>query len=78
MTYHMSSDVPVPYGRTVTDEEDFKVDLVYGDWKSGKKDDVLVTIMTSNCGSKNHRLQYVKELQKSIDVDIYGGCGPLK
>ena len=29
----------------------------------------------SNCGARNGRLQYAKELQKYIEVDIYGSCG---
>ena len=32
----------------------------------------------SNCRAGNGRSQYVKELQKYIEVDIYGGCGPLQ
>ncbi|XP_059139275.1 glycoprotein 3-alpha-L-fucosyltransferase A-like [Physella acuta] len=32
----------------------------------------------SHCGANSKRDQYVKELQKYIDVDIYGKCGPLK
>ena len=31
-----------------------------------------------NCDTKSKRELYVKELQKYIDVDIYGKCGPLK
>lgn len=29
----------------------------------------------SNCGARNGRLNYAKELQKHIGVDIYGSCG---
>jgi glycoprotein 3-alpha-L-fucosyltransferase len=29
----------------------------------------------SNCGEKNARQKYAKELQKYIPVDIYGMCG---
>ena len=31
-----------------------------------------------NCDTKSKRELYVKELQKYIDVDIYGKCGSLK
>ena len=32
----------------------------------------------SNCNSMNGRLEYAHELQKYIDVDIYGACGNLE
>lgn len=34
-----------------------------------------VTWFVSNCHTKNGRMEYVKELSKYIDVDIYGKCG---
>jgi Glycosyltransferase family 10 (fucosyltransferase) C-term len=37
-----------------------------------------VAWFVSNCHSYSGREQYVKELQKYINVDIYGECGPLK
>ncbi|KAK7070981.1 Fucosyltransferase, N-terminal [Halocaridina rubra] len=76
MSYRMDSDVPVPYGRTIlmTEEEASlfpKVD--YFNMKSK-----TVAIMGSNCGGKNKRWNYVKELKKYMEVDAYGGCGNLK
>lgn len=76
MSYRMDSDIPVPYGRTIlmTDAEA----SLY------KKEDYfnlkskIVAVMGSNCGGKNHRWNYVKELQKYMDVDTYGACGNLK
>ena len=35
----------------------------------------LVAWIVSNCGDNSGRGSYVKELQRYIDVDIYGGCG---
>jgi hypothetical protein len=32
----------------------------------------------SNCDSESKRELYVKELQKYIDVDVFGKCGHLK
>lgn len=75
----MDSDIPVPYGRTIIKENynpDYKFNIY--SWLLTKRHDVLITIMGSNCGSKNHRWEYVKELQKYINVDVYGGCGNLK
>ena len=38
----------------------------------------LVAWMVSKCETYSKRENYVKELQKYIEVDIYGHCGPLK
>lgn len=35
----------------------------------------IVAWFVSNCGAKNNRLEFAHQLQKYIDVDIYGGCG---
>ncbi|KAK4307707.1 hypothetical protein Pmani_020553 [Petrolisthes manimaculis] len=76
MSYKMDSDIPVPYGRTVA--------LTPGEISSYQPKDYYslksktIAIMGSNCGGKNKRWKYVKELQKYIDVDTYGGCGKLK
>nr|CAH7741261.1 unnamed protein product [Callosobruchus chinensis] len=37
-----------------------------------------VAWFVSNCGARNGRLAYARELAQYIDVDIYGTCGPLK
>lgn len=37
-----------------------------------------VAWFVSNCGARNTRLAYARELGKYIQVDIYGSCGPLK
>lgn len=79
----MESDIPVPYGRTLSIKEG-EIELK-GNLSSDlavlipnfntKRKDVLVAIMTSNCGTYNMRMLYVHELQKHIEVDVYGGCG---
>ncbi|XP_076262598.1 glycoprotein 3-alpha-L-fucosyltransferase A-like isoform X2 [Rhynchophorus ferrugineus] len=74
MTYRIDSDIPVPYGRTLLKRNpEFDMKLILN-----KRRDVLVAIMGSNCHGHNHRWKYVKELQKYIAVDVYGGCGPMK
>ncbi|KAJ8923254.1 hypothetical protein NQ315_001810 [Exocentrus adspersus] len=74
MTYRMDSDIPVPYGRTVLKKQaEQRVTLALN-----KRRDVLISILGSNCGGINHRWDYVKELQKYIKIDVYGGCGPIK
>ena len=37
----------------------------------------LAAWMVSNCFSGERKL-YVDELKKYIEIDVYGGCGPLK
>lgn len=37
-----------------------------------------VAWFVSNCGARNSRLQYAHELQKYIEVDIFGACGTKK
>lgn len=79
MTYRMDSDIPVPYGRTILrPHEDPSKEFDLYKWFLSKRHDVLVAIMGSNCGSKNHRWEYVKQLQNHMSVDVYGACGTLK
>ena len=35
----------------------------------------MVTAVISNCHDKSGRLKYIKEMQKYIDVDVFGNCG---
>ncbi|XP_066258422.1 glycoprotein 3-alpha-L-fucosyltransferase A-like isoform X2 [Euwallacea similis] len=72
MSYRSDSDIPVPYGRTILRPYPNKKNEVTSEVK---RRDVLVAILGSNCGGINHRWDYVRELQKYIDVDIYGRCG---
>ena len=48
----------------------------YNDVKQSKTKPVAW--FASNCNTNSNREKYVQELQKHIDVDIYGKCGPLK
>lgn len=73
MTYRSDSDVPVPYGRTVPLTPEEEVFFEAKDFARLKTRGVA--ILGSNCGGQNHRWDYVRELQKHMMVDIYGGCG---
>lgn len=75
MSYRMDSDIPVPYGRTLRLTEGEEPNNTV-DYFSAKPKNVA--IMGSNCVSHNRRWEYVKELQKYLEVDTYGGCGTLK
>ncbi|KAF5290794.1 hypothetical protein FQR65_LT11526 [Abscondita terminalis] len=75
MSYRMVSDIPVPYGRTVSLIDEFdKMNIL--EWNKSKKQDVLVAAMISHCTKK--RSSYIAELNKTMKVDFYGGCGNLK
>lgn len=72
MSYRIDSDIPVPYGRTVVKKNRIHFQ------ENPKRRDVLIAVMVSNCKTRNNRFDYIKELQKYIQADIYGNCGTLK
>lgn len=47
--------------------------FVEKDYSKGKSK--MVAIFTSNCSPVNDRLGYVHELQKHVEVDLFGSCG---
>ncbi|KAA0197671.1 hypothetical protein HAZT_HAZT003796 [Hyalella azteca] len=75
MTYRMDSSVPTPYGRTVPLPKDEYIYTIDDYYKLKQKN---ISLMGSNCGGSNERYTYLTELQKHIEIDVYGGCGPLK
>lgn len=68
MTYRTDSDVPVPYGRTVSLNHP-KTNYLQLPTKTK-----LVAIMGSNCGSRNNRWYYVRKLKLILqnEMDIFG------
>lgn len=71
MTYWKKSDVVEPYGEYVRERTNYELpneDFV-------EKKTKMAAWLVSNCKTNNKREEYVKELQKYIDVDIYGSCG---
>ncbi|XP_013400016.1 glycoprotein 3-alpha-L-fucosyltransferase A-like isoform X2 [Lingula anatina] len=74
MVYRADADVLLPYTEIAKRDTPIKKDY-FSITKSKKK---LVAWMVSNCKTPSRRMDYVKELQKYIEVDIYGACGPLK
>lgn len=87
MTYKRNSDVQLLYGRVApkqsapkTDAELCKLkdemhDLTRKNFATGKSN--LVVWMASHCTTDSLREEYVRELNKSVKVDVYGGCGDL-
>jgi len=72
-TYRSDSTVVAPYERWQYYNENVKTkvqDVNYAANKTKK-----VAWFVSNCGAKNGRLEYARNLSNFIDVDIYGSCG---
>lgn len=73
MSYRSDSDIYDPYGKvvprnsTVSPKKDRRAL-----WKSKKKEAVW---MVSHCQTDSKREEYVKELKKHLEVDVYGSCG---
>lgn len=76
MTYRMNSDVPVPYGRTISTSFIHSPEINFSKDVIKKLKTKLVTVMGSNCAGTNGRWKYIKELKLifSNDLDIYGKC----
>ena len=80
ISYRQDADIQMPYG--------FFRPLRQGEERGGKRNrindksingsSVVVAWMVSHCCTKSRREDYVKELRKHIDVDVYGDCGNLQ
>jgi glycoprotein 3-alpha-L-fucosyltransferase len=74
-TYRHQSTINTPYDKWVpydnVSESDSKVSKKnYAEGKSK-----LGAMFVSNCNAANNRLQYIHELQKYVEVDVFGYCG---
>ena len=84
MTYRWDSDIVRPYGYIKPignvplhpSENQMEHHLSEVNYADGKTK--MVTWFVSNCNSKSKRNELVKELQKHINVDVYGKCGTMK
>ena len=78
MTYRLDSHIPIPCVTTKPRQtKQIDMEAIMNRTKSHPKKK-QVAWFVSHCKTKSDRESYVKELQKYIDVDIYGACGPLK
>ncbi|KAJ8040926.1 Glycoprotein 3-alpha-L-fucosyltransferase A [Holothuria leucospilota] len=84
LTYRTDSTFPSPYGRYRRFDkigreslaERAIIDTV--NWVEGRHAGAKVMWMASNCRATGWpRTKFVSELQKYIDIDIYGKCGKL-
>ena len=72
-TYRSDSTIVAPYERWQYYNENVIAKEQPKDYAANKTK--AVAWFVSNCGARNGRLDYAKELQKYIQVDIYGSCG---
>lgn len=89
MTYKLSSDIPFLYGRIVPKKyvPEYQSEVVRFRREGSrvrpqlfqkiKKKTKMAAWMVSHCDTDSQREKYVKELERYIDVDTYGGCGNL-
>ncbi|XP_037276609.2 glycoprotein 3-alpha-L-fucosyltransferase A-like [Rhipicephalus microplus] len=75
-TYRRDSDIVTPYEKFVL--FDPLVKRIKRNYDYAQNKTKMVAWFVSNCGAANRRLEYARELQKHIQVDIYGACGTLK
>ncbi|KAF2900249.1 hypothetical protein ILUMI_05933 [Ignelater luminosus] len=74
-TYRWDSDLVAPYEKWVY--YDPKVTQKHQERNYAANKTKKVAWFVSNCNAWNKRLEYARELQKYISVDIYGACGTL-
>ncbi|XP_053212461.1 4-galactosyl-N-acetylglucosaminide 3-alpha-L-fucosyltransferase FUT6-like [Panonychus citri] len=74
-SYRVDSDFPTPYGFILPKDESFESDKINVTFSQKSRN---VAWMVSRCRAESGRDEYVKELARYIDVDIYGECGPFK
>lgn len=72
-TYRHDSDIVAPYEKWVYYDPHIRQKPQEINYAANKTKQVAWFV--SNCGARNNRLQYAKELGRYIGVDIYGACG---
>ncbi|XP_055900904.1 glycoprotein 3-alpha-L-fucosyltransferase A-like isoform X2 [Biomphalaria glabrata] len=75
-SYRHDSTIVAPYEKFVAYNTSRLTQPQQKNYAAGKTK--MVAWFVSNCGARNGRRQYADELAKYIQVDIYGGCGPLQ
>ncbi|XP_037774936.1 LOW QUALITY PROTEIN: alpha-(1,3)-fucosyltransferase C-like [Penaeus monodon] len=71
-----SSTIFLKYMQDLNNNVSLEDDLQH-DWSSFLRRPKIVAWMVSNCFTWSGREKYVQELQKYVQVDVYGKCGSL-
>ena len=77
-TYRLDSDIHRPYSLFIKKDVTTKPIMNNHVMSRKKKGIKLVAWFVSHCKTGSRREEYVKELQRYMEVDIYGKCGTLK
>ena len=77
MSYRQDADIHLYYGSFKPSMNKTRKSSRNFNSKKGKHSP-SVAWMASHCPTNSRREDYVKELKKYIDVDVYGDCGELK
>eukprot|EP00833_Pecoramyces_ruminatium_P008992 jgi/Orpsp1_1/1183024/evm.model.c7180000083548.1 len=72
--YRLDSDVPIPYSYTFFKFEKPAVPLK----QKGRGGRGLAAVFISNCGARNERLEYLRELMRYTKIDSFGMCAHNK
>lgn len=75
-TYRRDSTIVLPYGLWIKLDSPLESSPSKKNYAHGKTK--KVAMFASNCNDINGRINYAVELNKTISVDIYGKCGPLR
>ena len=74
VNYRRDADFYIPYN-TFVPRDNYQFRETHIPYRNKTK---MVIWPVSHCYTRSHRENYVKELSKYIDVDIYGACGKYK
>ncbi|CAH1785021.1 unnamed protein product [Owenia fusiformis] len=89
MTYYQHSTISIPYGKYIKFSDSEKYPFLKSQIQEHKQRDMYkvndermtkdrqAAVFMSNCFSRNNRLGYIHDLQRYINVDVYGQCGDL-
>lgn len=72
-TYRTDSTIVAPYERWQYYNPNVRTKIQERNYAANKTKQVAWFV--SNCGARNGRLNYARQLGKFINVDIYGACG---
>ena len=76
LTYRQDSDIVAPYGYFIERNNSSVSDNVTNNYESSyRTKKKSISWFVSNCRTPSHREAFVEQLQKYIDVDIFGECG---
>ena len=93
MTFRLNADFPILYGEFVQVADHpspgHDLDMIINNFgaantqlagreKGESENETLVAQFVTNCKTNSRREKVISKLSKLINIDIYGGCGPLK